>query len=95
MKRIEDELEPDTIKMERDLAIVMVVGEGLVSTIGIASKATAAISNANVNIEMINQGSSEVSMMFGIKSENLDKAVSSLYKAYFEEVETKETATVL
>ncbi|GAB3791484.1 aspartate kinase [Virgibacillus kimchii] len=95
LKRIEDELEPDTIKMERDLAIVMVVGEGLVSTIGIASKATAAISNANVNIEMINQGSSEVSMMFGIKSENLDKAVSSLYKAYFEEVETKETATVL
>ncbi|WP_164218098.1 aspartate kinase [Virgibacillus sp. YIM 98842] len=94
LKRIEEELDPDTIKMERGLAIVMVVGEGLVSTIGIASKATAAISNANVNIEMINQGSSEVSMMFGIKSENLDKAVRSLYNAYFEEVESKEKATV-
>jgi aspartate kinase len=89
LKRIEEELDPDTINVERDLAIVMVVGEGLVSTIGIASKATAAISNANVNIEMINQGSSEVSMMFGVKSENLDKAVRSLYKAYFEEVEVK------
>jgi aspartate kinase len=95
LKRIEAELEPDTISMERDLAIVMVVGEGLVSTIGIASKATAAISNANVNIEMINQGSSEVSMMFGIKAENLNKAVRSLYNAYFEEVETKEKAAAL
>jgi aspartate kinase len=94
MKRIEEELDPDTTNVEHGLAIVMVVGEGLESTIGIASKATAAIANANVNIEMINQGSSEVSMMFGIKSENLDKAVRSLYQAYFEEVETKEKAPV-
>lgn len=94
LERIENELDPDTINMERDLAIVMVVGEGLVSTIGIAAKATAAISNANVNIEMINQGSSEVSMMFGIKAENLEKAVRSLYSAYFEESEVKEKATV-
>ncbi|MFA1821588.1 aspartate kinase [Virgibacillus oceani] len=94
MKRIEEELDPDTTNIERDLAIVMVVGEGLVSTVGIASKATAAFSDANVNIEMINQGSSEVSMMFGIKAENLEKAVTSLYKAYFEKVETKVKTTV-
>ena len=62
----------------------MVVGEGLVNTIGVAKQAVSAISNAKINIEMINQGSSEVSMMFGIKEEDLERAVRSLYQSFFE-----------
>ncbi|WP_186578026.1 aspartate kinase [Aquibacillus kalidii] len=84
IKRIKNELDPDMVYTERDLALVMIVGEGMNSTIGIAEKATAAFSRANVNLEMINQGSSEVSMMFGIKSSGVDKAVKSLYQAFFE-----------
>lgn len=84
MERIQHELNPDLISIHRNLAMIMVVGEGLVRTIGVAQKATAAISNANVNIEMINQGSSEVSMMFGIKAEDLDRAVKSLYHTFFD-----------
>ncbi|CDQ39711.1 MULTISPECIES: aspartate kinase [Virgibacillus] len=84
LARIQNELNPDLISIHRNLAMIMIVGEGLVRTIGVAQKATTAISNANVNIEMINQGSSEVSMMFGIKAEDLDKAVKSLYYAFFE-----------
>src|SRR5699024_8175394 len=81
--RVKDELEVDTIKIQKDLAIIMVVGEGMKSTIGMAKRATVALSNAKVNIEMINQGSSEVSMMFGIQNEGLERAIKSLYKAYF------------
>ncbi|WP_156290846.1 aspartate kinase [Oceanobacillus salinisoli] len=84
IKRINDELHPDTVSLQRGIAVVMVVGEGLVNTIGVAQKATAAFSNANVNIDMINQGSSEVSMMFGIQAVDIDKAIRSLYKAFFE-----------
>ncbi|APC48347.1 aspartate kinase [Virgibacillus halodenitrificans] len=84
LKRFKEELQPDQVDIHRDLAIVMVVGEGLVSTIGVAQKATTAFAEANVNIEMINQGSSEVSMMFGIKKEDLSKAVRSLYYHFFE-----------
>ncbi|MGG4180128.1 aspartate kinase [Virgibacillus pantothenticus] len=83
LKRIQKELRPDLISIHRNLAMIMIVGEGLVRTIGVAQKATSAISSANVNIEMINQGSSEVSMMFGIKAEDLEKAVQSLYAAFF------------
>jgi aspartate kinase len=32
---------------------------------------------------MINQGSSEVSMMFGVKADALDRAVQALYNTYF------------
>lgn len=83
LKRVQDELHPDNIKMHRNLAMVMIVGEGLMSTVGIAQKAATALTRANVNIEMINQGSSDVSMMFGIQSEDLDSAIKSLYEVFF------------
>src|SRR5690625_4255105 len=82
--RIQNELQADTVSVHRDLALIMVVGEGMKETIGMAQTATAALGNAKVNIEMINQGSSEVSMMFGIKSNGLHRAIKSLYEAFFE-----------
>jgi aspartate kinase len=51
--------------------------------VGLAARATAAFARAGVNIEMINQGSSEVSMMFGVKQEDADKAVRTLYEEFF------------
>ena len=62
----------------------MIVGEGMRHAIGVASRATVALSSAAVNIEMINQGASEVSMMFGIESEAMKDAVQSLYAEFFE-----------
>ncbi|GGM40337.1 aspartokinase 3 [Paraliobacillus quinghaiensis] len=85
IKRIKEELDPDTVYTERDLALIMIVGEDMNSTVGIAAKATEAFSRANVNLEMINQGSSEVSLMFGIKEEGVERAVRSLYQEFFEE----------
>lgn len=84
VERFKNELHPDTVTVHRDLALIMVVGEGMKETIGMAQTATTALGEANVNIEMINQGSSEVSMMFGIKSDGLHRATKSLYDAFFE-----------
>ncbi|RCW64826.1 aspartate kinase [Saliterribacillus persicus] len=81
--RIKEELDPDTVTVDRDLALIMVVGEGMDSTIGLADMATHAFAKANVNLEMINQGSSEVSMMFGIKASKVESAVRSLYDTFF------------
>ncbi|WP_044749180.1 aspartate kinase [Bacillus alveayuensis] len=81
--RIQTELNVDDIHVERDLALIMVVGEGMERTVGVAAKATMAFANANVNLEMINQGSSEVSMMFGVKEEAVNRAVKALYDVYF------------
>jgi aspartate kinase len=65
IRRIHDEMEPDNVLVERDHAMIMVVGEGMHYTVGLASKATTALSEAGVNIEMMNQGSSEISMGMG------------------------------
>ena len=84
LKRIETELEA-AVSVERGLSLIMVVGEGMHYSVGIAAKATAALAAAKVNIEMINQGSSEISMMFGVKTEDSDQAIRSLYGAFFAE----------
>lgn len=82
-KRIKDELNVDDIKIERDLGLVMIVGEGMMHTVGIASRATAALSKSGINIMMINQGSSEVSMMFGVRAADSTNAVKALYNEFF------------
>lgn len=81
--RIVSELEVDDISFERDLALIMIVGEGMRSSVGLVARATKAFAEAKINIEMINQGCSEVSMMFGIKQKDEKNAIQSLYKEFF------------
>ncbi|MBM7552349.1 aspartate kinase [Thalassobacillus pellis] len=83
IERIKNELDADTVNIDRNMAMIMIVGEGMNSTVGLASRAATAISSANVNIEMINQGSSEVSLMFGVDEEGMERAVQALYKEFF------------
>lgn len=64
----------------------MIVGEGMSETVGIAARATAAFARVGVNIEMINQGVSEISIMFGVKAKDTEKAVKSLYEEFFGDV---------
>ncbi|MED3551336.1 aspartate kinase [Cytobacillus praedii] len=82
-KRIEAELHTDEVVIEHGLALIMVVGEGMRHNIGTTARASKALANANVNIEMINQGSSEVSMMFGVKEIDEKRAVRALYEEFF------------
>jgi aspartate kinase len=81
--RVKKEMGIDDVSVERGLALVMVVGECMRNAVGIAARATAAFARSEVNIEMINQGSSEVSMMFGVKATDLKRAVRALYDEFF------------
>jgi aspartate kinase len=85
MERIAHNLVVDSITIGYDLALVMVVGEGMMNSIGVAGRATTALAKGGVNIRMINQGSSEVSIMFGIDEKDLDAAIISLYDEFFDE----------
>ena len=81
--RIMSELTPDNITVEHGLSLIMVVGEGMHYAVGMAARATRALSEAGVNIEMINQGASEISMMFAVKEPDRKKAVHAFGKAFF------------
>jgi aspartate kinase len=83
LERIRTDLKPDEVKVEHNLSLIMMVGEGMRHNIGTAARASKALAEAGVNIEMINQGSSEVSMMFGVKEAQEKKAVQALYEEFF------------
>lgn len=83
VNRIKKELQADDVHVEHGLALLMVVGEGMRHNVGTTARASQALSRAGVNIEMINQGSSEVSIMFGVKAVDEHKAVQALYHEFF------------
>jgi len=83
LDRIRNELSVDEVSIMHNLALIMIVGEGMSQTVGIAARATAAFARVGVNIEMINQGVSEISIMFGVKAEDCIKGGKSLDEEVF------------
>jgi aspartate kinase len=81
LDRIREELRPDDVSIEHDLALIMIVGEGMRYAVGMAARACSALADSGINIEMINQGSSEISIMFGVKEADRKTAVQALARA--------------
>ncbi|QKE71543.1 aspartate kinase [Arthrobacter citreus] len=94
INRIRDELHADHVFVERDLALIMLVGEGMRHNVGTTARASQALASAGINIEMINQGSSEVSMMFGVKSCDEKKAVQVIYEEFFTKVSSNKNIKI-
>lgn len=76
---------PDSIEIESGLALVAVVGRGMKSASGTAGKLCTALANAGVNIKMIDQGSSELNIIVGIRNEDFERANKAIYNAFIGE----------
>lgn len=83
LRKLTQKIEVDHAEIEHNLSIIMIVGEKMKSHIGLTATATKALSDNNINIQMISQGSSEVSIMLVVNSEQEKAAIQSLYKAFF------------
>ena len=77
------ELGVDEVEIEHGLSILVIVGENMRDHIGVTATAAKALSEKNINLVMISQGSSEVSVMFVIETEQEKEAVRALYDAFF------------
>ena len=77
---------PDTIDIEADLALIAVVGRGMKSTRGTAGRIFSALAHADVNIKMIDQGSSELNIIIGVRNDDFEVAIKAIYDIF---VETK------
>lgn len=73
---------PDTIDIETDLALIAVVGRGMRSTRGTAGRIFSALSHANVNIRMIDQGSSELNIIIGVANSDFEAAIRAIYDIF-------------
>ena len=84
IKRVKEELNADDVHLRTtDYSMVVLVGEGMRYTTGVAARAATAIARTGANIQMINQGSSEVSLVFGIDTKDETIVLKSLYEEFF------------
>ncbi len=82
INNITNECEPDKIGFEDGLALVAVVGRAMVSAKGTAARVFKAIAEADINIRMIDQGSSEISIIIGIGEKDFEKAINAIYDEF-------------
>ena len=75
-------LQPDSVTLERELALIAVVGEGMTHSIGIAAKVFAALRDAKVNVSVINQGASELNIIVGVAPDDFEPALRAIYHAF-------------
>ena len=75
-------VQPDFVEMESDLALIAVVGRGMKSTRGTAGRIFSALAHANVNVKMIDQGSSELNIIIGVENRDFETAVKAIYDIF-------------
>lgn len=75
---------PDVIDLEADLALIAVVGRGMKSARGTAGRIFSALAHANINVRMIDQGSSELNIIIGVSNDDFEKAITSIYDIFVE-----------
>ena len=75
-------VQPDFVEMESDLALIAVVGRGMKSQRGTAGRIFSALAHANVNVKMIDQGSSELNIIIGVENRDFEAAVKAIYDIF-------------
>lgn len=74
--------EPDSIEMESDLALIAVVGRGMRASKGTAGRIFSALAHANINVKMIDQGSSELNIIIGVRNQDFEAAIKAIYDIF-------------
>ena len=74
--------DPDTIEIEADLALIAVVGRGMKSTRGTAGRIFSALAHSNINVKMIDQGSSELNIIIGVANADFETAIKAIYDIF-------------
>ncbi|WP_203249203.1 aspartate kinase [Sporosarcina beigongshangi] len=81
--RVKEELKADDVHIQSDFSMIVLVGEGMRHSTGLAARAASAIARTGASIQMINQGSSEVSLVFGVHKKDETKILKELYAEFF------------
>ena len=74
---------PDVIDLEANLALIAIVGRGMKNSTGLACRVFKALADEKINIKMIDQGSSELNIIVGVKNKDFENAIEALYSAFF------------
>ena len=73
---------PDSVEIESGLALIAVVGRGMKSASGTAGKLFSALAKDGINIKMIDQGSSELNIIIGVRNKDFEPAIRAIYDTF-------------
>ena len=73
---------PDSVDLEANLALIAVVGRGMRATRGTAGRIFSALAHANINVKMIDQGSSELNIIIGVRNDDFEAAIKAIYDIF-------------
>ena len=80
LDEIRQELDPEILIVDDSFAILAIVGHGMAYSKGVSARIFGALAEANVNIRMIDQGSSGLNIIVGVDEEDYEAAVQACYR---------------
>lgn len=80
--RIMEVVEPDTLTIHDDMSLIATVGRGMVHNCGTAARLFASMSRAGINVRMIDQGSSELSIIVGVDDKDFESTIRAIYHEF-------------
>ena len=83
IEKIRGKVNPDYIYIYKDISLLAIVGHGMNNQTGTAAKIFTALADAKINVKMIDQGSSELNIIVGVNTADLEKAINAIYHAFF------------
>lgn len=84
LKEIEDAVHPDAIHTNENIALVATVGHGMTRNVGTSARLFKALSDAGINVIMIDQGSSELNIIVGVDNEDCAACIKAIYREFFD-----------
>ncbi len=82
MAELRRAVNPDTITIEDGYALIAVVGRRMVAAKGTAQRIFRSVAEADINIKMIDQGSSEIDIIIGVHECDYKRAVNAIYREF-------------
>lgn len=83
LQGIKEAVSPDTLRVTEDIALIATVGHGMSSSVGTSARLFKAMAEAKINVKMIDQGSSELNIIVGVKNEDCENCIRAIYREFF------------
>ena len=83
VEEMKEAVSPDRIYTHKDIALIATVGHGMAKNVGTSARLFKAISDAGINVSMIDQGSSELNIIVGVENDDCAACIRAIYNEFF------------
>lgn len=90
LEEMKEAVQPDKLYVHENIALVATVGHGMANSVGTSARLFNALSRAGINVNIIDQGSSERNIIVGVEEEDFSECIRAIYNEFFTQEDTNE-----